>query len=59
MKNNATAREGDGAACLLPGDTSAYSTATARRKYLCASTGISFTRAALIAPLIFGEVAHV
>lgn len=57
-KRNAPAPKGEGALCLLGGDTTAHSTADARVQYLGSRFGLSFNFAAIVAPLAFGEGEH-
>lgn len=57
-KSNAPAREGEGATCLLGGDTGAHSAAQARIQYLAGRLSLPLHRAALIAPMAFGVVDH-
>ena len=57
-KRNAPARKGEGAVCLLGRDTGAYSMADARLQYLAGRLNLSFTYAAIIAPLAFGEMGN-
>lgn len=57
-KGNAPARKGEGAVCLLAGDTSVYATEVLRVQHLN-RFGIPSTRAAILAPFAFGEVHHV
>lgn len=59
-KRNAPAHKSEGADCLLlaGSDTGAYSTAQARIQYLAARYGLTFHRAALLAPIAFGGSAY-
>ena len=57
-RNTSTPDRGEGAVCQLNPDASAYITTEARIQYL-ARFGLSFNRAAVIAPFAFGEGAHV
>lgn len=56
---NAPAPKGEGVVYLPGSDTDAYSTHAARHQFLTSRFGLSFNRAALVAPLLFGEAAHV
>ena len=57
---NAPAHKSEGADCLLLAglDTGAYSTAHTRIQYLAARHGLTFHRAALLAPIAFGVTAN-
>lgn len=58
-KRNAPARKGEGVECLLGrNDTPTHSTDTFRLQFLAQRMGMARHRAALIAPLAFGEVGH-
>jgi len=55
-KQNAPARKGEGAVCLLGRDTEAHSILDARIQYLSARYGLPISYALMAAPLIFGEM---
>ena len=54
MKQNAPGHKAEGVVCQLGGYTDAHSTTRFQLQHL-AALGIPFHRAALIAPLAFGE----
>lgn len=56
---NTSTRKGEGAVCHFAGDTSVYTITEVRIQHLGARFGLSFSRAAIIASLAFGEGAHV
>lgn len=56
MKQNAPGPRAEGVVCLLPCDIDAYSTNRARVQFL-SRRGFPPIRAALLAPLLFGELA--
>ena len=58
-KRNAPGRKAEGVVCLLGGDTQTHSMIEAARHQYLARFGLSFNRAAVIAPHAFGESAHV